>query len=702
MDTGRITHIHKEVYYMKRFKLMKGMLACLLSLALVFSVVGPVGAWADENNPDNNESNVASESGSGTSTSGSGTSTSGESGSAEETPQDTVTAVYNPETDKIEFTSTKQTGKVYFANVKKAAGSKIGKGYGSVDLKEGKATLVLNNKDEGLNVAFNKDLFLWYGLTEPDEKSKAVVKPLLTVYGSKEKPVITLNYAAEGNAERSGIASIQKKSGKSMVNVDFADVSYCYAADGTTYGDWTPAENLKGDAITAAIKAVADGNKAAFKFKINAKAAEEESDTETTPAESAPSTPAESAPSTPSESAPSTSAEETSTETTPAKNDKNVRASKDVVVKVKKQANAPKVKVDYAKETIAIKNGFDYAVKSTSGEVAVNEWITILQNKKGAKSTVDTIATVDYVPAKDPKANAEMFTSVKKRKSTDIAELFKAAGNPDTIYIYVRKSATTKGPASAVTTIVVSKPAAATAFGSAVEAEGEKGKKGYTYTLSFPEAFADGYEYVIIKEGEDYTGTKVKWTKVKADKGVVVGKDKSSVNKKTILAADGKFYILIRKSMVKSGDNAGFASEITWTKVGVAETSGSGETATSKLTWEACDAPVAESSGSGESSTSGEPSTSGETTKYTVTIDDAPENTTLSVKNGEDVVASGAEVDAGTTLKITLTANEGFTLTGVKFGEEDWTPNDGAYVKEVTVNEALTITVTATAEGNAG
>ncbi len=62
----------------------------------------------------------------------------------------------------------------------------------------------------------------------------------------------------------------------------------------------------------------------------------------------------------------------------------------------------------------------------------------------------------------------------------------------------------------------------------------------------------------------------------------------------------------------------------------------------------------------------------------------APENGTLTVKNGNEVLASGAEVEVGTTLRITAAANNNFTLKAVTANGVELTKTGNSYAVEIT------------------
>ena len=222
---------------------------------------------------------------------------------------------------------------------------------------------------------------------------------------------------------------------------------------------------------------------------------------------------------------------------------RNTKAAK---ASVKKAAKAPKVKVDGVKGTIAIKNGYDYAVLTEEGATPEpSDWITILPFNKESKNETYTIATSDFVPTKKfAETSAAYFTS-KKIKSISIADLFTAAKGtsenvPNSIYVFVRKSAADGKPASAASTAVkIDKATAAPALKSLKDAEGKyaeavKSDKGTAFTIptisnDATDKNTASYEYLIIKAEDlgkvDYAASK--WGKLVAGKTLTVDKTKS-------------------------------------------------------------------------------------------------------------------------------------------------------------------------------
>lgn len=147
--------------------------------------------------------------------------------------------------------------------------------------------------------------------------------------------------------------------------------------------------------------------------------------------------------------------------------------SKVAKVKIAKQAKAPKVKIDVAKDTIALKNGFDFAVatknNTTNEYTEYGDWYTILPVLKTATVTEGIVGGEDggvYAPLDKKDANAgkkvtveevDYYSYTKKAyKVLSIDTLLETLGSPDGDFkIAVRKSATNKKPASAVATVEI-------------------------------------------------------------------------------------------------------------------------------------------------------------------------------------------------------------------------------------------------------
>lgn len=151
-----------------------------------------------------------------------------------------------------------------------------------------------------------------------------------------------------------------------------------------------------------------------------------------------------------------------------AANGKNIRTSKAVKVKIAKQGKAPSVKLDVKKNTLNIKNGYEFALATKSGDTyTVGTWYTVLPYLRDAETKTDAasiVATASYLPltSKDENAKKALATGGKvsftsyKFKAIGLTDLFnKIKADDKTLAdgfsFAVRKAATTKAPASAIT-----------------------------------------------------------------------------------------------------------------------------------------------------------------------------------------------------------------------------------------------------------
>lgn len=682
---------------MKRFKLMKGMLACLLSLALVFCALEPAGVNADEVTPtENNESNTSG-SGSGSTTAGSG---SGSGTTVEEVP---VTVTYDPVTDTVVFSAEKAVT-LWYGVVGKAEGKALaGNKFKKIEVKDWKQggaasgsaestsaestsagstsaentnktddgyTVAVSFEKAGFNVKVKKDLYVYYTTTEPAANTKTAYKPNLVVSktATTDKLAVTLNYvAAYSGSETCAVATATL--GKNKTAVDVANLLYRASTDdkGKVFGEWKPATELTGDKLATDIATVSNSKyKINYQFRVKGTAA-------------------------------------TSTE--------DAKRSSDVAkVSVKKQSKAVKVKVDYVKtEGVAIKNGYDYAVvTSTSGGSGVpvpsaSGWYTVKpENASGSGENI--VLSLDYVPV-DKKNITGNETSFAKEKVNYI-KMTDLLGDNDEVYVYVRKSATVKDPAGAASDAILLKKAEAAPSFSGASVTQAAGKKGAL--LEIPAALkAGGYEYTIISKTDDIT--KAKWTKIKSNtKAIEVGKAKQTIDKKKTLTADDTCYIVFRKSAVAKSKNAdgSLASEMLWTTVktetATTSTSGSGSTS-------------GETSGSGSTSgeTSGSGSTSGSTTSTTpatptvvwVEVDapagenkDTKYTVKLAASNIEEGVSltteDGKALDSegylnGTTVKFKVVIPADKKIYSVHEGSLSITDTDGVYSVKINKKDVV-------------
>lgn len=138
------------------------------------------------------------------------------------------------------------------------------------------------------------------------------------------------------------------------------------------------------------------------------------------------------------------------------------RTSKVYKVKIAKQAKAPSVKIDVKKNTIALKNGYDFVLAAKSGEnyaLAENAaWFTVLPYLKDSGNAVAIASGYTPLDKKDAaaktSATAYTKTKVKALSLADLAAKLSTTEKPITLAdgfsFGVRKSATNKKPASAV------------------------------------------------------------------------------------------------------------------------------------------------------------------------------------------------------------------------------------------------------------
>lgn len=438
------------------------------------------------------------------------------------------TATYDSDTDTVKVSGV-SGAKLYYTDLKKSGKQKI-KSVGEASVSGGVAVIVLDNKEEGIKVAENKTIYLYLSETDPMSAEKPEGTASITVKGSTVKKfAVTLNYACAASGEGtsgSGAPAFNATVDGKAVASPGTSVIFRSSTDGKTFGDWKAGSELTGDEL---YKAVIGDDTITYQFKL--------------------------------------------------KDAAGARDSKPAKVKVAKAAKAPKVKVDYLKGTVALKNGFDFHVSASSAAPTTLEgWKTILPNNKlgtASKSgaIIETSKFVPYAKATDAASKA-MFTK-EKYKDLPVEDLFKDAPAAEEIYLYVRKSATAKKPASAMNEelIKIKKEAGPIAF-SAVSGETNE-KKVTTFTYS---SNSGDVEYLILKSAEIPDLKDAKWAKL-TSKGIVLKKSKTKVSKTQNNTLGDTSYVLIRIAGVK---NESLPSAFTKTQIRKS-TGASGETI---YTWE--------------------------------------------------------------------------------------------------------------------
>lgn len=228
-------------------------------------------------------------------------------------------------------------------------------------------------------------------------------------------------------------------------------------------------------------------------------------------------------------------------------------ASKVIKVKIAKQGKAPKVKYDQKKDSIALKNGFDIGLAGYDADKKVDtaptSWFTILPNFKSAtKKTAEEsiVATTSFAPCDKKDEAYKNNTTQYKFKALSVNDIAKKLNNEyagGEFTLAVRKSATVKAPASAITYIkfdaVTKAPiiftedkvagqfdiATVTDFdkkgftiGTVANYNGTDGTEGFWNTFKLKETAGTGadknaaaYEYLVVKKA-DLDGNKIDWT----------------------------------------------------------------------------------------------------------------------------------------------------------------------------------------------
>lgn len=250
------------------------------------------------------------------------------------------------------------------------------------------------------------------------------------------------------------------------------------------------------------------------------------------------------------------------------------RYSKEAKIKIPKTAKAPTIKVDYKKQTVAIKSGMEFR------EVGDTEWIQVALKKNGGGEDVfDTEKGL-------AKAVSSLTMEQLGKKGVSVA-------SGASVALEVRTAATDKKFASNIATVKFTAPAAAPvalkdadknvmSYTPAVAASGSSKAVAAILKLDLSKAvdkIDSTYEYALV--GANYDLAKVKFTKVPAGVVDLSSKIKSSVDatlKYTDTtgnkAATVKYLeatLLIRKAVVTTKGSEVFASDVLEIKLNVAK-----------------------------------------------------------------------------------------------------------------------------------
>ena len=468
---------------MKKFNLSKGLIVGLLTFALCIVAFAAVGAKADEQ------------------------------AAAAPTKTAAVVATYDAANDAV-ISTKNQTAYVYV--VKAASGNKIKSGQTAAgQMAAGKISI----SDLGIK-GTNKDVFLYVWDKEVEVADGETVSANLTIQGNANKVVGAVDYTQADHTSSVNVLSAYYVDKASKKNVDIASASLYWAAEAAgpfylandaTVGSGTTGRKIGNAYVTNGFngKDLADMLEAGGTIYIKQAGTSGASGTAQF-------------------------------------------GSKVAKVKIAKQAKAPKAKIDVAKDTIALKNGFDFAVVTKSqGSTEYDSfgtWWTILPSLKtatvssdgetiigGILGTGNSAKTTVYKPLdkKDSNAGKAVEATGKNQEGQDftyyqysytknaikalsIDRLFDVLKTSDNtklasgdFKIAIRKSATNKKPASAVTLIDLAYQTEAPLVYTKDNVEGqflvasadEFSKKGLT--LSSIAAFP-GYKVV---DGEEVVAT---------------------------------------------------------------------------------------------------------------------------------------------------------------------------------------------------
>ncbi len=245
----------------------------------------------------------------------------------------------------------------------------------------------------------------------------------------------------------------------------------------------------------------------------------------------------------------------------------NIRCSKVYKIKFAKEQKAKTVKVDVKKMTIALKNGYEYAVKPESEETALS-WTVILPYNKNSKNAESELAGANYIPVdKKDEAYNTTYSTKTKVSSISIIDIENYQRG-----IYVRSSATLKKPATPESLVEIPEmttaPVVKIEGQEAAAAKGDVIVKGTAIEFDMP-AVENGtgdenaavYELAVIKKANftDVNWATVSWKKVKpnakkAVKATLKTKYTAGTTKVEAKVSDSGTMIVVRRAGVKAGN----------------------------------------------------------------------------------------------------------------------------------------------------
>ena len=523
-------------------------------------------------------------------------------------------AGYEPATDSIKFVSPVDLD-LYWINCKSTKGVQVkGEKLSTLSLAENKVTgddnygkyegyIPLNDKDAGVKVAESKATYIYASYKAPAEDKAKYTANYIVDATPYKKIAVTFRYAQaeaatkenEAPLEVGAIATVttigtDKKttvySGEGTEAKEYKDAldeiidDLQYSEDGATWydimGNEIGTDKVNHDLnLNKLYEIVSGGSKVTLYFRIVGAEAVE------------------------AKEAVGTEGEEGYKEAVAAKN--AYRATKPVKVAVANAKAAKAVKVDVTKSTIALKNGYDFAMTAKDSDTpAIEGAYTILPFNKGGKAKelvwdedsakfiegddTEIWPTCDYVPAAKVTENAKAFTNIKVKTYSieDIAKRCEQSpGGSGNLYIWIRKSATAKKPAELWTLVTVTQIAEApvatadktTGYYAVQELDDKKGViKGIEVTNAKSDKNEGSFEYLIVDAKDikavensnpvayyaDIDFTSAKWTALN-DKGLTVGKSKSKYSNKVGVKASAHTLaagsvVLIRRAGIKDGN----------------------------------------------------------------------------------------------------------------------------------------------------
>ncbi len=494
-------------------------------------------------------------------------------------------ADYDPAIDAIKFVS-KVDLTLYWVDCKKSAGVQVkGDKVNALSLTKNakndnkyEGTISLSDKEAGVKVAENKTAYINVSLKAPAEEKtkytanyivdatpyKKIVVTFAYAQAEKDSPDIAINTITTTDTNKktvvySGLYDADTNTDHYLYKIEnekpvASDIlkGLQYSADGTTWYDViSEDETVNGKTVNNSFTCgklygyVNGDSKTTLFFRVKGSealpeiAAQEGDDNPNTPW--------------------------IENEGRPAKN--AYRATKPVKAAIAAAKAGKAVKIDVSKGTIALKNGYDFAI--TSGEKVeptlkaqngTASMFTILPFNKAGKATkteddvsvaIDVCETVLYAPVAKVTENAEMFTNIKVKNYSleKIAETCGASiAGTGNIYLWVRKSATAKKPADKWTLMVIPQVAAAPTakadktglFAKQDPADAKGTVAGIEVSNAKSDKTSGAYEFLIVDAADIITSggvlranidfTTAKWTTL-TDKGLTVAKSKSKYSK---------------------------------------------------------------------------------------------------------------------------------------------------------------------------